>query len=139
MVFKIFKVIWIISLLAVCGVFFYAYSSMQDQVSLGMGQGGFSKTLFFYVAVSVIALFNGLSFTLFRMIELQWKKTWYYGLLITLHLFLSSVFIFLAILNSNEKYDYSNLGPTVIGSLVIFFGWIITYPLVPFFHKTSNQ
>lgn len=139
MVFRIFKVIWIISLIAVCGVFFYAYSALPDQVSLGTENNALSKSAFFYLFIGVLALFNGTAFSVSRLIRQPWKLSWYFGMLSCLHLFLISTFIFLAILNSSERYDYSRLGPTVIGSFIVFVLWIAAFPMVPFFTKSAHQ
>lgn len=139
MLLKVFKVIWIISLLAVCAVFFYAYSTLQEQVGMGMELPAVSKTLFFYSFISIISVFNGIAFGGIHLFELFWKKAWFYGLLTALHLFLSSTFIFLAIINSNERYEYGNLGPTVIGSFLIFVLWILAFPIIPFFNKSIAE
>ena len=41
--------------------------------------------------------------------------------------------------NSNEKYDYTNLGPLLILSFVLFSGWILALPArmlyIQFFSK----
>lgn len=139
MVLKVFKVIWIISLLAVCAVFFYAYSTLQEQVSMGMELPAVSKTLFFYSFISIIAVFNGIAFGGINLFGQSWKKVWYYGVVTVLHLFLSATFIFLAIVNSNERYDYENLGPTVIGSFLFFVLWISAFPIVPFFTASTAE
>lgn len=139
MVLKVFKVIWIISLLAVCAVFFYAYSTLQEQVVLGMDIPTISKTLFFYSFISIIAVFNGIAFGALKIFGDYWKRAWFYGLLTTLHLFLSATFIFLAIINSNERYDYGNLGPTVVGSFVIFILWILAFPVIPLLTRSFSE
>ena len=139
MVLKIFKVIWIISLLAVCTVFFYAYSTLQDQISLGLDLPAISKSVFFYGFILILALFNGLAFGAIDLFGASWKKVWFYGLISVLHLFLAATFIFLAIVNSNERYDYNNLGPAVIGSFILFALWILAFPFIPLIHRPATN
>ncbi len=135
MVSKIFKVLWIISLLAAVAVFFYTYASLQDVVNLGVQQLPFSRTGFFYGTLAVLVLFNGLSFPVRSLVTSDLKLGWFYGLLVCLHLFLSAVFIFIGILNSNEKYDYLQLGPAVIGSFSLFCLWILLFPALLLFER----
>ena len=139
MISKVFKVIWIITFLMVCAVFFYAYSAFPDQVSLGFGEAVISKSVFFYSSVILIALFNGLAFTVVRFLKEDWKKSWFYGLLCCFHIFLSSTFIFIAILNSNERFDYLRLGPALAGSLILLVGWVLTIPLWIYFNRNTGQ
>lgn len=137
MVSKVFKVIWIITLLMVCGVFFYAYSAIQEQVSLGTGAPVISKTLFFYLSVTLIAVFNGLAFTVVRFLKSDWQRSWFYGVLSCLHTFLSSTFIFVAIINSNERFNYLSLGPVLIGAFVLLVGWLLSFPLWSYFKRSA--
>jgi hypothetical protein len=123
----------------VCAVFFYAYSAFPDQVSLGFGEAVISKSVFFYSSVILIALFNGLAFTVVRFLKEDWKKSWFYGLLCCFHIFLSSTFIFIAILNSNERFDYLRLGPALAGSLILLVGWVLTIPLWIYFNRNTGQ
>lgn len=136
---KVFKVIWIITLLMVCGVFFYAYSALQEKVSLGTDTLIVSKTVFFYLSVVLIAVFNGLAFSVVRFLKEDWKKSWFYGVLSCLHVFLSSTFIFIAILNSNERFDYLRLGPAITGALVLLIGWLLSFPAWNYFNKPAGQ
>jgi hypothetical protein len=123
----------------VCGVFFYAYSAIQEQVRLGTGALIISKTLFFYLSVTLIAVFNGLAFSVVRFLKEDWKKSWFYGVLSCLHTFLSATFIFIAILNSNERFDYLSLGPAITGALVLFVGWLLSFPAWSYFNKPAGQ
>ena len=135
MVSKVFKVIWIISLLAVVSVLFYTYAALGEQVSLGSGLPVISRSGFFYGALAVLTVFNAMSFPVMSMLKTALQQAWFYGLLICLHLFMSSVFIFAGILNSNEKYDYSRLGPAVYGSFALFCIWIVLYPIVLIYQR----
>ncbi|MFZ9982240.1 MAG: hypothetical protein ACO3FI_09440 [Cyclobacteriaceae bacterium] len=139
MISKVFKVIWIITLLMVCGILFYTYSALSDQVSLGLKNTIVSRSVFFYGSIILIALFNGLAFSVVRVLKEDWKKSWFYGLLCCLHIFLSSTFIFIAILNSNERFDYIRLGPALAGSLILLVGWVLTLPVWIYFNRSLSR
>jgi len=138
MVSKVFKVLLIISLLAVSAVLFYTYASLGETVRLGDGAPVFSRSGFFYTSLGIIVLFNFLAFPLMKILRTDLQKAWYSGFLICLHLFLSAIFIFTAILNSNEKYDYSRLGPAVYGSVILLCVWILLYPALLFYQRKGD-
>ena len=139
MIARIFKVIWIISLISVSLVFFYTYAAIQSDVNLGVNLQSFDKETFFYLTVALIGLFNMLAFPVQRILKSDFHISWFYGLLACLHFFLISILIVLSVINSNEKYDYTNLGPLLILSFVLFSGWILALPArmlyIQFFSK----
>ena len=139
MIARIFKVIWIISLISVSLVFFYTYAAIQSDVNLGVNLQSFDKETFFYLTVALIGLFNMLAFPVQRILKSDFNISWFYGLLACLHFFLISILIVLSVINSNEKYDYTNLGPLLILSFVLFSGWILALPArmlyIQFFSK----
>ncbi len=139
MIARIFKVIWIISLISVSLVFFYTYAAIQSDVNLGVNIQSFDKETFFYLTVALIGLFNMLAFPVQRILKSDFNISWFYGLLACLHFFLISILIVLSVINSNEKYDYTNLGPLLILSFVLFSGWILALPArmlyIQFFSK----
>lgn len=139
MIARIFKVIWIISLISVSLVFFYTYAAIQSDVNLGVNLQSFDKETFFYLTVALIGLFNMLVFPVQRILKSDFNISWFYGLLACLHFFLISILIVLTVINSNEKYDYTNLGPLLIMSFALFSGWILALPArmlyIQFFSK----
>ena len=139
MIARIFKLIWIISLISVSLVFFYTYAAIQSDVNLGVNLQSFDKETFFYLTVALIGLFNMLVFPVQRILKSDFNISWFYGLLACLHFFLISILIVLTVINSNEKYDYTNLGPLLILSFALFSGWILALPArmlyIQFFSK----
>ena len=134
---KIFRVIWIISFLAVLVVFFYAYAALQDTVHLGLGTLAVSRSGFFYFLLSLLALTNASGVASGKLLSDDFLKSWFYGLLASMHLFLIAALVFLAILNSNEQYDYSRLGPFVILAFGLFAGWMLALPVLGFFRRSK--
>ena len=139
MIARVFKVIWIISLISVSFVFFYTYAAIQSDVNLGGDFSKFNKETFFYLTVALLGVFNMLVFPVQRLLKSDFNISWFYGLLACLHFFLISILIVLSVINSNEKYDYTNLGPLLILSFVLFSGWILALPArmlyIQFFSK----
>ena len=65
--------------------------------------------------------------------------SWYYGMVISLHIFLISIFIFITIFNSFEKYDYTMVAPILYASIFILMGWIIAWPIVYILSKRKTE
>ena len=139
MIIKVFKVVWFVSLLTMTGVFIYCYASWPQDVNLGEEQGSIDKGILFYACLGLTAVFNALAFMIVRMKFSHAFATWFYGLLISLHTFLVSGFIFITIFNSLEKYNYSQLGPTLYGSMILLIVWIVGWPAYYVFTKMTAQ
>lgn len=131
---KVLKVVWIISMLAASATLFYAYAGLQENVVMGWGGLVLDRSGLFYAVLLLMAVFNTSAILVSRLGFHQSVVGWYYGLLATLHLFLITVFIVVAILNSQEKYDFVNLGPMVIGTFLLFIGWLASF----FFIRKSD-
>ena len=131
MILTIFKVVWFVSLLAMTGVFIYSYASWPQEVSFSEVEGGNSidRGILFYCCLTLAAIFNALVFVVTRMRFSGAFAIWFYGLVISFHTFFISMFIFITIFNSLEKYDYSKIGPTVYGSLILLMLWILAWPV----------
>ena len=141
MIIKVFKVAWFVSLLTMTGVFIYCYASWPQDVSLRDGQEGstIDKGILFYACLGLAGVFNALAFMIVRLNFSKAFATWFYGLLISLHTFLVSGFIFITIYNSMETYDYSQIGPTLYGSMILLIVWIVGWPAYYFFNKITTQ
>ncbi len=85
--------------------------------------------MLFYSCLGLAGLFNALVFIITRMKFSTPFATWYYGLVISFHAFFISMFIFITIFNSFEKYDYTKVGPTLYGSMGLLLIWIIAWPV----------
>ena len=131
MIKKIFKVAWAVSLLAMVVVFIYSYASWPPEVNLG-GEArglGIDKNILFYVCLGLSGLFNALVFVVTRMNFSEAFGTWFYGLVISFHIFFITSSIFITILNSSERYDYSMIGPTVYMSIGLLLFSIVAWPI----------
>jgi hypothetical protein len=134
MILKLFKVIWFFSLLAVSGVLFYVYASLPEVVRFEEGDGDMAlpREAFFYIMLSVMAVFNLFVFVLPRLftIAAPWNiVTWFYGLAILFNLFFVVTLSFTSLINSGERFDFSSIGVIIYGSLVLLAGWTLVWPV----------
>jgi hypothetical protein len=131
MIKKIFKVAWAVSLLAMVVVFLYSYASWPQEVNLGEeAKGlGIDRNILFYVCLALVGMFNALVFVVTRMNFSEAFGTWFYGLVISFHIFFITASIFITIFNSSERYDYSMIGPTVYVSIGLLLVSIIAWPV----------
>lgn len=137
---KIFKVIWIVSLLAMMGVLVYSYASWPEVVLLNdnpMQQVG-RGTLFYFV-IGLLGIFNMLAFVLPRLNTKPVLMAWFYGMLVCLHIFLVSGIVFITTFNSAENYNYSYMGPLLYSSFGLLAAWVLAAPLVAIMAKRKAQ
>jgi hypothetical protein len=141
MIVKIFKLIWLISLLVMLGVFVYCYASWPQMVSLSETEESQSvdKSVLFYVCLGLAGAFNAMVFVVTRFQFSHAFVCWFYGLVISFHVFFVSGFIFITIFNSNEKYDYSMVGPMVYGGIVLLLIWSASWPIYLLANKFIPQ
>jgi len=123
------------------GVFVYCYAAWPQMVSFSEQEGAirFDKGILFYSGLGLIGLFNALVFIVTRMRFSEAFVTWFYGLISTFHLFLISGFIFITIFNSQEKYNYSMVGPSLYGSIIIVLLWSAAWPIYILYTRFFTQ
>jgi hypothetical protein len=136
---KVLRGVWFLSVLISFGALLYAYASMP--VELVVGQQDVTLTMVsretvFYVALTLFAFVN-----VFVFIIGKFKKTdhdfraWFYGLIVTLNIFMVISLSFVTIANTGEKYDFSNVGYLIYGSIILFLIWLISWPVYQLFRK----
>jgi hypothetical protein len=128
---KIFKVLWIVSLLAMMGVLVYSYAAWPEVVSLHANtEQQMSRGLLFYSVMGLLAIFNMLAFVFPKLnINAIWMG-WFHGVLVCLHVFLVSGIIFITTLNSAENYNYNYLGPMLYASFGLLALALLAAPIV---------
>ncbi len=131
MILKIFKVVWFVSLLAMVGAFLYSYASWPQVVGIGEEPLAYSldKGILFYLCLGLTGIFNALVFVVGRYQFSEAFASWFYGLIISFHAFFISVFIFIAIFNSAENYDYAQVGPILYASTGLLIVWMAAWPV----------
>lgn len=133
MIVKIFKGVWVLSLLGVLAVFMYTYASLPEQVQIFSEEGGFalSRNAIFYIMVVVLALFNSLVFVIARLYSQQdgYFKAWFYGLIVFFNLFFIVALQFLSLYNSAERFDYGSIGYIIYLSVALVVVWSCSWPI----------
>lgn len=142
---RILKLIWFVSFGIVLVILFWVYAALPDMVAYaGDNFSNFEyldKEFFFNFYLALIGIANIALYFIAREFVKN-KKTkrrkyirlagWTFGLAFVINLFLIISMIFLSILNSGEKFDYSNFGYLVYFSLGMIFLWVLSLPFVIF-------
>jgi hypothetical protein len=143
MALKIIKGVWFLSLMAFLGAFMYIYASLPESVLLLEGDSAIelSRGAIFYGFLAIVGITNMLVFVVSRLFpadQIQFK-TWFYGLVITLNLFFIVALAFINLYNSTEKFDYSNIGYVIYGSIALVAIWLASWPVYIVFKKNINK
>lgn len=136
---KVLRGVWFLSVLVSFGALMYAYASMPVELVVGQQELSLtmvSREIVFYVALALFAFVN-----VFVYIVATFKKsdpdfmTWFYGLIVTLNIFMVISLSFVTVANTGEKYDFSNTGYLIYGSIGLFVIWLISWPIYRLFRK----
>jgi hypothetical protein len=142
MALKVFKALWFLSLLIFLGVFMYNYAAMPEILTVLESATPFSlsRDALFYGVLAVAAIFNLFVFVINKLFAAQRDfRAWFYGLIISLNIFLITGVNFVALYNSSEKFDYQSIGPIVYGSIVLVLGWSISWPFYLIVKKIASR
>lgn len=143
MALKIIKGVWFLSLMAFLGAFMYIYASLPGNVFLLEGASAIevSRDIIFYCFLAIVGIANMLVFVVSRLYPPDQNrfKTWFYGLVITLNLFFIVAIAFINLYNSTEKFDYSNIGYIIYGSISLVAIWLASWPVYTIFRKNISK
>ena len=133
MVQRIFKAVWALSLLATLAIFLYIYASLPEEVML-KNEGEIivlSREATFYTVLATMAIINVFVFLVSRFytkINVAFSS-WFYGLIAVVNIFIISAIGYLYVINSGERYDYSNLGTQLTITVGLVVVWILSWPV----------
>ncbi len=143
MAFKIFKVIWVFSLLGLVADFMYMYASWPETVVVfeRVDTISLSREYLFYIVLAVIALINMLVFVITRIFpeEKTDFKSWFYGLVVCFNLFFVVAISFVGVYNSGEKFRYEEIGVAIYGSVILLLVWAIAWPVYRIYSMMSKK
>jgi hypothetical protein len=143
MALKIIKGVWFLSLMAFLSAFMYIYASLPENVLLQEGDSAIelSRGTVFYGFLIIVGITNVLVFVVSRLFPADQNrfKTWFYGLVITLNLFFIVALAFINLYNSSEKFDYSNIGYVIYGSISLVAVWLASWPIYTIFRKNFSK
>lgn len=140
---KIFKFVWFFSLLATVAIFFYVYASLPQDVRVEDADKPFtiSRELLFYIVLGIIGLINVLVFVVAKLFTVEQTdfKSWFYGFVAALNLFFVTVINFVGVFNSGDRYDYSNVGILIYGSIGLIVLWSVSWPIYAISRKFMSK
>lgn len=140
---KVFKAIWFLSLLIFLGVFMYNYAGLPQVVNLVDSEDSplsLSREALFYSVLAMAAIFNVFVFVISKLYSSQPDfRSWFYGLITTINIFLIIGVNFVTLYNSAEKFDYSRIGNIIFGSLILVVLWTVSWPIYAIIKKISSK
>ncbi|HQQ97764.1 MAG TPA: hypothetical protein PLX35_10890 [Cyclobacteriaceae bacterium] len=143
MIVKIFKAVWFLSLLASVALLLYVYASLPTDVLIGEGERSLAATResIFYTATLFLALSNCLVFFSSRIYGANdgFFQAWFFGLITISNLFADVALQFINVTNSAEKFDYSQIGWTIYGSLSLLIIWATLFPILQFTKRMPGK
>jgi hypothetical protein len=133
MIVRIFKGVWLISLLGTVAVLLYSYASFPEviQVQEGSNAEGITRNNLFYAVLGMLGIFNALVIVINRVTpeEDAFFKVWFFGLVVFFNLFITVSLQFFSLYNSQEKFDYDSIGYIIYGSVSLIILWASIYPV----------
>ena len=139
---RIFRVIWLLSALAVLTAFLYTYASLPEDVALTEnGSASLSRDIIFYLTLAVLGMANTAAFVAGRAGAhgTEAFKVWFHGVIIFLNAYLLVSLQFVSLLNSNEKFDYGRIGTIIYGSVLVLVLWLLAWPVYALLQRSSSK
>jgi hypothetical protein len=133
MALKISRGVWLVSILGVLAALLTVYASMPEEVMLlqeGVSYISTTKEILFYVALGMITVANALVFIVSFLYKPHENfRAWFNGLIVIVNIFFVITLFFLNVTNSTERFNYSNIGFLLYGSVALTALWILVLPL----------
>lgn len=137
---RIIKFVWIISLLSGLATLMYTYASLGEVVSvhnetLSTQSGSVDREMFFYLALGILVVFNFTFYAISRNMHIadsgmkQVLINWQLSFAAVLNFFYIISMLFIMLINSGERFDYSNFGYLVYIALGLVVLWMILLPV----------
>lgn len=142
MIARIFRAVWFLSLLAATATLLYQYASLPPSVVILSDNGedlSVSNDTLFYLMTALLCVVNVLVFPFSYYQKNDAFRSWFFGLIITVNIFLIIGFSFISLFNSGEKYDFARLQPVIIGSIVLVISWSVAWPLYWVFRNLRKK
>ncbi len=133
MALKVIKAVWFVSLIIFLVVFMYNYASLPETVTVIDSEEtalSISRDGIFYTVLAVAGILNLFVFVINKLYAFKPDfRAWFYGLIITLNIFLIISINFIALYNSSEKFDFEAIGSIIYGSVILVLIWSIGWPI----------
>jgi len=119
------------------------YAGLPVEVVFSEPKGTFtiSRDGFFYSSMVLFAIINTLVFVVNKVLSNgdQGFSAWFYGLISTINFFFLTSLGFIHVLNGGDRYNYSQMGPAVYGSLILICGWMLFWPIYLLYKKILSK
>ncbi len=129
---KLFKALWVLSVIAVLGNLLLTYISLPQNVIIhddGPTPLALDRDVFFYMVTGLLASVNVLVYFISRVFMKNMDfRAWFHGLVITLNIFFIIAMNFIGLFNSGERFDYKRIDFIIYGSLGLFLVWTAAWP-----------
>ncbi|MCI0751316.1 MAG: hypothetical protein L0Y35_05725 [Flammeovirgaceae bacterium] len=125
---KLFRAVWFLSVFLSMTALLYAYASIQGDILLLEGNetlASASRDSFVYAGMALLALINVSVYLAKAAIKDEVILSWYYGLVITINIFLIVSFSYVQLNSSGEKFDFERIGFIIYGSLFLCGLWLL--------------
>lgn len=143
MILKIFKAVWFLSLMGFMMIFMYIYASLPQQVVIqeGLEAISMSRDMVFYLTLGIVSLINVLIFAFSKLYGNSNEPfgVWFFGQIILLNFFFSTVLGYFNVLNSGEKFAFERLGIVIYGSVLLIIIWAIGWPVYSLIRKNGTK
>jgi hypothetical protein len=141
MALKLLKGVWFLSMAVALGVLLYVYASLPQEVVIQDEPDGpvsVSNETVFYTAMVLMAIANVLVYVIGKVFKANIAlRTWFHGLVTTLNVFFIVGLNFIALFNSNERYDYQRISFIIYGSVALMLLWAFAWPVYLIFRRTN--
>ena len=133
MALKLFRGLWFLSVLIVFIDLLYVYASLPEEVTIQDESNGLilmNREVLFYVLLAAIIVVNVLVYLIGKMFPREENfRAWFHGLIVTINVFFVVAFSHLALYNSAEEFDYSQIGFIIYGSIGLIILWALSWPV----------
>ena len=139
MVLKVFRAVWFVSVMVLFASLLYHYAGWPESLVIQEGAGSqftMNKETLFYTLVVVIALINVLVYAVSKVFKDQLDlRAWFHGLITTINVFFVIALSLIATYNSNDVFDFSQIGFIIYGSVILVAAWALAWPAYLLFQK----
>lgn len=143
MVLKIVRFLWFLSVLIFLAVLLFTYAGLPEEVKIqDETAAGFTATKegLFYGMLVLIALVNSLVFIIKSFYaKNEDYQTWVNAFIASMNIFFTLSIMYIGSLNSTEKFDYTMIGYTISGSLILLVAIGICGPLYLIYKRLSAK
>jgi len=129
MALRIFRSVWLLSVVAILAALLYHYASLPEEVIIGQQEIyfiSFARDTFFYILVAILTFINVTVFVAKKYARKSEEfQSWFYGFIAVINFFLIIALSFVSLFNSNESFRFNQIGFIVYGSMLLIGAWIV--------------